>query len=68
MFITTLSRNFCADSVCCCYSSKVLSYMMQSDEVPLPQRGFQTWFIGENKRRVLVWESCHISCIFLPIL
>lgn len=64
MFITTLSRNSCADSVCCCYNSRVLSYMMQSDKVWFPQWGFQTWLIGKNERRVLVWESCHISCNF----
>lgn len=64
IFITTLSRKSCAHTVCCCYNSKVLSYVMTSDKVPLPHWEFQTWFIGENERRGLVWESCHISCIF----
>lgn len=71
MFITTLSRNHYAHSVCCCYIYKVLSYMMKSDELPLAQWGFHPQFTGENERRVwtgLLWESCHVSCIFSPTL
>lgn len=71
MFITTLSRDRYAHSVCCCYIYKVLSYMMKSDKLPLAQWGFHPQFTGENERRVwtgLLWESCHISCIFSPTL